>query len=181
MTLNEIIKHIDKMLPGNRFDNDDKTQWINEVEGKIFEELVYPAWHVAKPAELIIWKRDGEGTWMGKLKDGTTVTDIEIEPPSNRYGPFHGEMDPLNMGHDSCGCGCCRPLVPVGELEPYVYEINRETDLLAPSRFADVYVHYVLAKIHAADGEIDDYNNEVMMWRAAYDDYAAWHIRNFPR
>lgn len=179
MTLNEIIKHIDKMLPGNRFDNDDKTQWINEVEGKIFEELIYPSWHVAKPADLIIWKRDGSGAWTGKRQDGSEVTE-ENQDQVNQYGPFHGEMDPLNMGIGRCGC-CCRPQVPVGELEPYVYETNRETELLAPSRFADIYVHYVLAKIHAADGEIDDYNNEVVMWRASYDDYAAWHIRNFPR
>lgn len=94
------------------------------------------------------------------------------------YGPFHGEMDPLNM--NAGRSGCCRKN-PAGELKPYTYESDKETVLLVQDRFSDVYTHYVLAKMHAADGETEDYNNEVALWRAAYDDYAGWHLRNFAR
>lgn len=178
MTLDTIIKTIDTLLPGNRFDNDMKTLWINEVEGKVFEELIYPTFRVISPGKLIFWRRNADGSWSGEMKFFAGIESGARNEAGSMYGPFHGEMDPLNM--NAGRSGCCRKN-PAGELKPYTYESDKETVLLVQDRFSDVYTHYVLAKMHAADGETEDYNNEVALWRAAYDDYAGWHLRNFAR
>ena len=173
MTLDEMIKHIDEMLPGNRFENETKTLWINEVEGKIFEKLFWPEWRIRRNLGVTTWKRDGSGAWIGRGRNGNRIglndmkklRRIDLEDPLEL-------MDP---------CCCCCDDGPAGELEPYDYDQDQETKLLAQDRFSDVYTHYVLAKMHAADGEIDDYHNEAAMWRSAYEEYAGWHLRNFAR
>lgn len=143
MTLDELIKDIDMHLPGNRFDNHAKTMWINEIEGKIYDEIIAPA------------KKNTE------IKKSSIIDEI----------------DPLNM----CACSCGRQNSAADEITPYRYPENAATKLLCQDRFCDVYIHYVLAKMHAADSEIDEYNNEVLLYEASYQDFAAWHIRHHRR
>lgn len=206
MTLNELIKDIDMHLPGNRFDNDAKTMWINEVEGKIFEEI--ESHTLSKSgSDISLARRNGFGEWVtrvktiNKLHDSTedagntadktgndtaaadttsgsdTAAGSKAVAPERNYGD---EMDPLNIrSHCACFMDCASRIRY--ELIPYKYPQDKDEKLICPDRFADVYVHYVLAKMHAADSEINEYNNEVLLFDASYKDYAAWHIRNFRR
>ena len=204
MTLNELIKDIDMHLPGNRFDNDAKTMWINEVEGKIFEEIESHTLS-KRGSDISLARRNGSGEWVTHVKtinklheseedagntsdqtgDGTgsdtaaagTASGLNTAAPDRNY---KDEQDPLNL---ICRCECCMDGASEVryELIPYRYPQDKDEQLICPDRFADVYVHYVLAKMHAADSEINEYNNEVLLFDASYKDYAAWHIRNFRR
>lgn len=175
MTIDEAIKTIDIMLPGNRFDNDMKTAWINEIEGKIFEEL-----HMGdrllretdtpidsiKPGQIIFWWRKGNHQWTNEILESQEPAEDEED---------HGyavEINPLNMCPPP-------PKKVINELKPYRYESNKQTMLIAPDRFSDVYTHYVIAKMHAADSEIEEYNNEVILYTAAIQDFYGWYLRAY--
>lgn len=187
MTLDELIKMIDVHLPGNRFDNDMKTMWLNEIEGKVFDEIEKPTF---KPFgnELRLVKRNNKGEFEYvkqrvnelpkeyKEEDDSAGTEEDNDSSANDTH-YAREIDPLDLRRT----GCCNRQQPCYELAPYRYDLDKETRLIIPDRFQDVYVHYILAKMHQADSEIDNYNNEVLLFDASYKDYAAWHIRNFRR
>lgn len=68
------------------------------------------------------------------------------------------------------------------EFSHYSYENDAETTLLIPERFSDVYLHYLLAKIDFHDSETESYNNDVIMYQASYNQFAAWYRRrNMPK
>ena len=210
MTLNELIKDIRMHLPGNRFDDTTVTMWINEIEGKIFEEIASRT--LSKQGNQVTFvRRDRNGEWLtdvrtiNKLHDSAKYADntagsqaapinttaagpaIPTAPAnSTAAGPaipernYRDEIDPLDLrSHCECFMDCASRIRY--ELIPYSHPQDDNTQLICPDRFADVYVHYVLAKMHAADSEINEYNNEVLLFNASYEDYAAWHIRNFRR
>lgn len=172
MTLDELIKEVDLYLPGNRFNNQQKTHWLNEIEGKIFDEIearlgfsIYKKTFKLPAVVKIIRRADG-------AYDYARDQDEQSNDCSNSY---EKEIDPLNV---ECNRNCCDQYLKY-ELVPYKYETDTETPLIAPDRFCDVYLHYILAKIHQADSEIDNYNNEVIIFSASYDDYAAYRIRQY--
>jgi hypothetical protein len=230
MTLNELIKDINMHLPGNRFDDETITMWINEIEGKIFEEIASRT--LSKQGNRVTFvRRDRNGEWLtdvrtiNKLHDSTKDADKDGVPDrespltaldadngslaafgslvngstattsaDNTAGSqaaanspaaapernYREEIDPLDLSsHCECFMDCASQVRY--ELIPYSHPQDDNTQLICPDRFADVYVHYVLAKMHAADSEINEYNNEVLLFNASYEDYAAWHIRNFRR
>jgi hypothetical protein len=138
MTINEVISLVDKYRPGNRFDNDLKTQWIYEVDSAIFDEYINPkALLRRKPPRL---------------------TDA---------------IDPLNLGN--------RPHIRYKRhgLGPYRYETDGDENTILPDRFSDVYVQYIKAKMDAEDGETDEYNNSVVLYQSAMDEFSGWFIRNY--
>ena len=184
MTLDQLIKNIDMHLPGNRFDNQAKTMWVNEVEGKIFEEIVKPTLNVGG-TELRKVRKIGDH-WYYKTeivnRSPEELKDTDADSTGNEKNiidAYVAVIDPLDMM--PCCCSGSRRNTACLEMEPYSYPEDAERQLIAQDRFCDVYVHYVLAKMHAADSEIDEYNNEVLLYEASYSDYAAWHIRNFRR
>lgn len=61
--------------------------------------------------------------------------------------------------------------------EKYDYETDNEKELLVPDRFCDLYLHYLIAKIDYHDNETESYMNDVTMYQASYDAFAAWYIR----
>ena len=63
------------------------------------------------------------------------------------------------------------------EFEKYD-ESEAETELMIPDRFSDIYTNYLLAKIDFHDAETESYNNDVLMYQATYDQFAAWYRRN---
>ena len=63
------------------------------------------------------------------------------------------------------------------EFEGYDYETDQEKETLLPDRFADIYLHYIRAKIELYDDETTNYNNAVAIHQASYAQYAAWYRR----
>lgn len=64
------------------------------------------------------------------------------------------------------------------EFKPFNYNTDWDKQLSAPDRFMDVYTNYLMAKIDFHNQESERYNNDVVMYQAAYDQYAAWYIRS---
>lgn len=44
---------------------------------------------------------------------------------------------------------------------------------------SDVYLHWLLAKIHQADGELELYQNRMESFNTSYQNYANWYIRTY--
>lgn len=63
------------------------------------------------------------------------------------------------------------------EFSEYRYETDADVSLVLPARFCDIYEHYVKAKIEFYDEEMNQYNNEVAAYQAAYQQFAAWYRR----
>ncbi len=57
------------------------------------------------------------------------------------------------------------------------YGKDPERLMLVPDRFRDVYLSYVRAKVDFLNQETERYNNDVAMFDAAYESYAAWFRR----
>ncbi len=60
---------------------------------------------------------------------------------------------------------------------PYDYTQDAERTLQIPDRFQDVYINYLYAKIDFNNQETERYNNDVAMYNASYEAYAAWFRR----
>lgn len=164
LKLTPVIARIDKtMFPGNRFAEDDKTQWIYEVDAKAFDELISQSLPVQKKFPGF-WYKDEEG-WH-------EVVNGEEKAISERNG-YISCGDPLNQGITTT---ICRP--HRAELKPYRYAEEPERRLLLPDRFVDVYIHYCGAKMAAADNEIEEYNNQALLYEASWQEYASWYIRH---
>ncbi len=63
------------------------------------------------------------------------------------------------------------------EFDKYTYESDAERELMIPDRFSDIYISYLLAKVDFHDMETESYNNDVLMYQAAYEQFAAWYRR----
>lgn len=69
----------------------------------------------------------------------------------------------------------------VTEFEPYEWKKDQEKELLIPQRFQDVYLNYVFSKIDFMNQETERYNNDISMFEASWQEFMAWHIRNYQR
>lgn len=103
MNIQAVIDQVDR-LKTNMFPVEQKIAWINELEGKVWSEIVQ------------------EHEWM---------------PSGIQY---HGYDDTTNPG----------------------------TVLLVPDAYADVYVHYMMAKMDDANRETNEYTKHMLMFNAAW-------------
>lgn len=67
---------------------------------------------------------------------------------------------------------------PLFQFQPFSYDGDDDTPLAVPDVYGDVYRAYLYSKIDLSLGEIDRYNNDVIMFQSAWQDYAAWYRRN---
>ena len=120
------------------------------------------------------YDNDLKTRWIYEID--SMVFDEYVLPKMNRPGretTVAEEINPLNMDR--------KPQTGVfrKELKPYNYETDNERKVLLPERFSDVYVQYIKAKMDAEDGETDEYNNSVILYQAALDEFSGWFIRNY--
>lgn len=54
----------------------------------------------------------------------------------------------------------------------YTGETDRDTELLAPAPYDELYLYYLESKIDYYNGEMGKFNNSAAMFNAAYADYA---------
>ena len=62
--------------------------------------------------------------------------------------------------------------------EGYTEETDPDTLLLAPAPFDEMYIRYLEAQIDYSNGEYAKYNNSILMFNAAFEDYANYYNRN---
>jgi len=61
------------------------------------------------------------------------------------------------------------------EFNGYDKETDKNTVLLIPEPFTDVYVHWLESKIDYFDGEYNKYNNDAMQFNDMYSQYRNWY------
>jgi hypothetical protein len=59
----------------------------------------------------------------------------------------------------------------------YTQKDSMDTILLVPMPFDEVYIRWLEAQIDYYNGEIARYNNSMMMYQAAFDDYQRYYNR----
>lgn len=71
----------------------------------------------------------------------------------------------------------CRIAEMMGEKDPtWIFPCHDE--LLLPARHDDVYVKYLVAMIDFANGENEQYANDIVVFEDAFDEARSWWIRN---
>lgn len=56
--------------------------------------------------------------------------------------------------------------------------MDMDTKLSVPIQYAALYEQWLMSQIDLADGELERYNADVMVYNAQYTEYAAWYRRN---
>ena len=64
------------------------------------------------------------------------------------------------------------------EFIPYDYKTDSDKKLYIPDRFQDVYANYIYSKMDFLNQETERYNNDVVMFNAAYESFTSWFLRN---
>lgn len=60
----------------------------------------------------------------------------------------------------------------------YTADADKDTLLLVPSPFDEMYIYWLMAQMSYANGEIDKYNNAIALYNAEYEAYEKWYHRN---
>lgn len=61
----------------------------------------------------------------------------------------------------------------------YSAENEDVTELIAQGEYAQMYIHYLCAKIDFLNSDIQKYNNETMLYERYFDDWCAWLNRTY--
>lgn len=102
------------------------------------------------------------------------------------------DVDLQRAGHELSSGALCSY---IAELEERIYtelvcthknpdnieytEIREDTTLIAPGRYKDMYVFYVLAKIDYIRQDTGRYTNNMIMFNQLYSDFANWYNRTY--
>ena len=88
MTLKECIEYVDGIKP-NAFTNDQKTRWINEIEGRV-------------QTEVFLWDPDTNHTTYTWENNQNTV--LFVKPPYEEiyYEYLSAKIDYANGEYDNC-------------------------------------------------------------------------------
>lgn len=57
-------------------------------------------------------------------------------------------------------------------------EGGEERELSVQIPFTDIYVYYLASQIDFYNGDVDRYNDSIVLFHNAWDEFAAWHIAN---
>ncbi len=63
--------------------------------------------------------------------------------------------------------------------EAYVWQEDTDAEMLAPSPFDTMYVHWLCAQISLARGEFEDYRNSAALFDSVYGEYTRWFSRTY--
>lgn len=63
---------------------------------------------------------------------------------------------------------------PVSDCPKYDFESDFDTALLVPGTYAKIYIYYLTAMIDYHNAELERYNNSMMMFNAAWDEFARY-------
>ena len=59
----------------------------------------------------------------------------------------------------------------------YNVDIDKDTELLVPAPYDEMYIHWLMAQIDLANGEYNKYNAEITMFNTEWEDYAKHYNR----
>lgn len=63
------------------------------------------------------------------------------------------------------------------DFNPYKADTDRQTELLVPFPYTDIYIRYLEAMIDEKNQEIDSFTNDMVLFNNEYENYAAEYCR----
>ena len=152
MTSGEIIVMVDELEP-NQYSTTNKLQWLSELDGKIINDVI--STHLPPPAHHLLphWPdplaRDRR-PWMPAPGE-----PICAKPPEPNEEPEEKEerKPPYHSGDD---------ILVI--MDPYG---------------SSVYSHYLQAKIASENSEIGKYNQQMVLFNSAYQEFCDYYNRTY--
>lgn len=107
--------------------------------------------------------------YLNELEGTIQVEVMGIDPYNVKPAPVFDEE-----GNE------IKPIIEEGvEQEPYylqyTLEDDKNTTLLVPSPFCNLYILYLSAQIDFYNKEFTSYNNTLSAFKGKYEDYVAWY------
>lgn len=179
-----VIARVDSVKP-NPYTNDDKTNWINKVEGFVAEKLM-PTYR---------WFE------ISRIKDQAAYTMIipflNIVKAWADERPFE-KIDARSLNKtgyfmDSDGKLNIYPVPTVSDVKPglkfiymdngvgYDYTEDCGRSLLVTEPYDEIYDFYLMARMDLAQNELDSYQNNMTLYNAAWSDLAKRMNKTVPR
>ena len=156
MTVNEIIANVDLLEP-NSCSAEEKLRWLSSLDGKIFSEVILA--HERERATVVRSAAEPQSPAPGDYWYETAETGHVLR----RFVGFGGGGVWVTVTADlSYG-------MLAGRFDRYVS--GKETPLIPFPYAEDVYTHYLIAMIAAANAETARYNQQIALYNA---EYAQW-------
>lgn len=167
MTVSQILTFVNEVRP-NAYSNVTKIQFLNEIEGEIFDFLIKfmpQSYEEMTNIEAITMEQALEEDDDDDDDEDTDDTDEDTTEDEGTTTV----SDPLNLGTTTT-------LQPIYTLKPYTVSDMGATVLLA-DRFMGVYTSYIMAKIDHLASESIDYQNDALMHQAEMAAFQEWYTR----
>jgi parallel beta-helix repeat protein len=183
MKISEIINFVDD-IKSNAFSAEQKTVWLNEIEGMAQTDVMLLA-----PSSLISYVY--ELTWSGNIYFPDTATMVCSAVPDFRLGgtvKITGltnytenndvEAKIANISSDGLTLTFAQnTFLSTGEAwaEATVHFDGSQAEMLVGSPHSKIYYTYLMAMIDFANGEYGKYQNTMTLFNTFFQNFATWY------
>ena len=150
MKVRELLTTIDRLRP-NAYTDEEKLHFLNTIEGRIYKEIVEKA-EPPKPPPLPLIEEDETETEESETEE----TETEETKPDEQ----EKKKEPLPPRPH-----CFKPF----------REGDEEKDLIVSIPYTDIYIYYLAAMIDFYNGDSGRYNDTMVLFNQAWEDYAAYY------
>ncbi len=157
-SINEVIERVARLRPVQALEDGDMARWLLELEGRMWNVLVgtsdlprqsMPLTPLVPPAPQDPAEPPAP---LGQEPEGQTTITIPMTPLTPAWPPLERAK---------------------------VWPEDGDKPLLAPPPYDRVYDFWLISSIEFALREYSSYNNSVLLYNEAYQEFAAWFRRQF--
>lgn len=116
-------------------------------------------------------------TKIDTLKPNSYTQDEKIKWLSTLDGIIKTEIIDTHEKCDKCYKTACACRVEGTVFYGYNSDTSLDLDLLVPSPYCDVYIHYLEVQIDYANADYGKYNNSMAMYNSAYSSFERYYNR----
>lgn len=155
MTVREILTTVDRLRP-NAFTDQEKLQFLNTIEGRIYREILEKAEPPRRKRPKPMKLQEETTEEIPETEEAPETENVQEEKPAPEGGGF------LSLQKERC-------------FRPF-REGEEERELAVGIPYTDIYIYYLAAMIDFYSGDSGRYNDSMAMFNRAWEDYAA-HYR----
>jgi len=182
LKIREVIQRVDELRP-NRFGDKLKIDWCWDVDSAVRNDLIpeYTVHPIQRKAGQSAYNLPEDVSFSDIVLvyvEGKQIDKIDVRS-LNRPGYFFAD-DKINfypIPHQTDKEPGQIRIVARKPLEKYT---TLDQELLLPDSQLKIYMWYLLAQIAYFNDDIDTYNNDMLQFNTAWDEYAKQLQRNRP-
>ncbi len=168
MKISEAIERADALL-NNKYNEETKIKWLAELDERVLSEIFETHEELCEIVDIrkiISLRNDFKSLYEAVGSDVSAVDTVpeDITAPWVLY--LRKEFEPLYKDAS----------LELPELED---KMAAEMELLIPSRYNDIYVHYLLYKYAFHNGEFDRASYYAAEYSGLYKEYENWVNRTY--